>query len=98
MKAYKTLRGETLDLDQLSPKARAVYAKIKAFYDTNPNPKGSEFKRFRFAETKKGVFKGIEGPIIDEPLFKICQDLEMRLYLKEQEERNESQKPNNDQK
>ena len=97
MKAYKTLRGETLDLDQLSPKEKVVYWRLKDFCDTNPE--WPELRKLWLAETKKrGVFKGIECPVTNEPLFKICSDLETRLCLKRQEENNESQKPKNNQK
>ena len=81
MNPYKTLSGEVFDLDELPAKLRAVYSEVKSYYDSNPD--WSEFTNLWVAKIRE-VFKGRErSEVVEEPIFKICQDLESRLGIRQ---------------
>lgn len=81
MKIYTTLENERYDCDLLPRAHKAFLAKAVRKYSKNPT--WDEFGHFWISEGKE-MWKGISGRnLIRLPIYKICQDLEARLGIKQ---------------
>lgn len=98
MKEHKTIRGEVIDLDALSEKEKEVYNAVKKYYDenvdrkeTDPEKKNIEWVGLREVWLEKiketGVFKGVKGMVMHQPLARLYTDLETHFCLEKQEQR-----------
>lgn len=81
MKTYKTLRGEIFDLGELTPEQKAIYTDVKSAFDSNTE--WTDFSNLWIARMG-AAFDGIpRSEVVEEPLYKICQDLESRLGIRQ---------------
>ncbi|MBI4288728.1 MAG: hypothetical protein HY671_09910 [Chloroflexi bacterium] len=81
MNNYRTLNGEVFNLDELTKDHKLVYVEVKSFYDSNP-----EWTRFPnvWMDKIREAFAGKDpSTVVDEPIYKICQDLESRLGIRQ---------------
>lgn len=80
MKIYTTLENEKFDRDQLPVKQQEFLARVLRYYAKDPS--WDEFAHFWLS--KGNAWKGIKGKeLVKLPLYKICQDLEARLGIKQ---------------
>ncbi|MBI4283618.1 MAG: hypothetical protein HY663_04025, partial [Chloroflexi bacterium] len=76
-----TLSGEAFNLDELPAELQAVYSEVKSFYDTNID--WTEFTNLWMSKIRE-VFSNVKpSVIVEEPLYKICQDLDSRLGIRQ---------------
>lgn len=81
MKIYTTLENEEYDRDQLPPAHRQFLAKVLSYYAKEPS--WDEFANFWLSKGKD-LWKEIKGKeLVELPAYKICQDLEARLGIKQ---------------
>ncbi len=81
MNIYTTTEKEKFDRDRLPPKHKKFLAEALKYYAKNPT--WDEFGQFWLTKGKE-LWKGLEGKeIVKLPIFKICQDLEIRLGIKQ---------------
>ena len=81
MNMYKTLNSEFLNLDELTKEEKAIYNQVKSLYDT-----GREWSEFKNAWIGKvmAISKDIpSAEVVEQPIYKICQDLDSRLGIKQ---------------
>ena len=93
MESYETLLYGTFDLDEFSDEERAIYEEVKAFAEKDPelwDLKALWTKRIK----ETGILKKRTGYrfAYQKPLAKIYSDIELRLYLKNQEKREKEQR------
>jgi transcriptional regulator with XRE-family HTH domain len=81
MNLFKTLNGEVFALDRLTSERKRIYREVKSFYDTNPE--WTEFSNFWVAKIKKTFSDKEPSLVVEEPIYKICQDLESRLGIRQ---------------
>ena len=81
MNRYKTLNGEIFDLDELTDELKAVYRELKTHYDTNME--WTEFPNLWTAKVRNALSGKHSSEIVDEPIYKICQDMESRLGIRQ---------------
>jgi len=82
MNLYRTLNGEVFDLNKLPAKQKSIYAELKSFYDINTEwPKFTNLWVAKVSE----VFGAKEqsSEIVEKPIYKICQDLDSRLGIRQ---------------
>ena len=81
MNLYKTLNGDIFNLDELPAELKSVYREVKSLYDINAG--WTEFTNHWIAKIR-GAFSG-EPPsaVVEEPIYKICQDLDSRLGIRQ---------------
>ncbi|MBI2046608.1 hypothetical protein HYT26_00385 [Candidatus Pacearchaeota archaeon] len=94
MKKYITLDRKEYNIDTFPPKEKALYERVKSYYDNN-KPEWIEFANFWMAHLH---LSGIEDDytreeIIKLPIWDICNDLEGRIgialgFVKEPEDKN----------
>lgn len=81
MNIYKTLNGGFYNINELPVESKSIYTEIKASYDA-----GIEWTRFtnlwtqRISETFSNEPKSV---IVESPIYKICQDLDSRIGIKQ---------------
>jgi len=81
MNLYRTLNGEVFDLDKLPAKQKSIYAELKSFYDVNVE--WTKFTNLWVAKVRE-VFGAKEpSEIVEKPIYKICQDLDSRLGIRQ---------------
>lgn len=81
MKIYTTLENEKYDRDQLPPDHRDFLAKVFRYFSKEPS--WDEFAQFWLSKGYE-LWEGIKGKdLIELPAYKICQDLEVRLGIKQ---------------
>lgn len=81
MNLYKTLNGTVFNLDELPAELKTVYREVKSLYDTNVD--WTEFTNLWISKIRE-VFSDREpSVIVEEPLYKICQDIESRLGIRQ---------------
>ncbi len=79
---YVTLDGEKFNLNDLSRPERKIYKKVRKFLTKSPEPRwGDQFPNFW--TTQLVQLYGGEQQALGTVLFKICQDLESRLGIKQ---------------
>jgi hypothetical protein len=81
MNFYKTLNGEIFDFNQLTDEQKAIYNVVKSFYDTNPE--WTEFSNFWITKIREAFTNEEPSLVVEEPIYKICQDLESRLGIRQ---------------
>lgn len=81
MNLYKTLNGEVFNLDELPAKLKALYSEVKSFYDTNAD--WTEFANLWTAKIRESFSDKQRSEVVEEPIYKICQDLESRLGIRQ---------------
>ncbi len=81
MNFYKTLNSEVFDLDQLTNEQEAIYRAVESFYDTNPD--WGEFSNFWIARMREVLGNEESSSVIKAPIYKICQDLDSRLGIRQ---------------
>jgi len=78
---YETLEHQTFDLGKLPAKQKKFLEEVKTYFEKNPS--WCEFGSFWFNQLSS-VFKNVKKEDIpDLPVFKICQDMESRLGVKQ---------------
>ncbi len=81
MNLYKTLNGEVFNLDGLPAEQRTVYSEVKSFYDVNTE--WTEFTNLWMSKIREVFSDKPPSAVVGEPLYKICQDLESRLGIRQ---------------
>lgn len=81
MSVHRSLSGEVFDLGQLSAEQREAYREAKAFYDTNPE--WTEFSNFWRQKARKLFAAEAPVAMVKEPLYRILQDLDSRLGIRQ---------------
>ncbi len=81
MKLYKTLGGEVFNLDELPAELKAVYSEVKSFYDVNVD--WTEFANLWMSKIRKPFSDKEPSAVVEEPIYKICQDLGSRLGIRQ---------------
>ena len=81
MNYYRTLDGEIFNLDELTDQQKRIYTEVKYAYDTNPE--WTEFSNLWITKLKEALAGKEPASIVEEPIFKICQDLESRLGIRQ---------------
>jgi hypothetical protein len=81
MHIYKTLNGEVFDLDKLTDKERKIYKELKSYYDSNQE--WTAFSNLWFAKIRRAFKDEKPSVVVQTPIYKICQDLDSRLGLKQ---------------
>jgi len=81
MNLYKTLNGEVFNLDELPDELKAVYSEVKAYYDTNAD--WTEFTNLWMAKIRENFSDKKPSEVVEEPIYKICQDLDSRLGIRQ---------------
>jgi len=81
MRIYTTLENEKYDYDQLAPAHRDFLAKVFRYYARKPS--WDKFAHFWLSKGNE-LWEGIKGKeLVDLPVYKICQDLEVRLGIEQ---------------
>jgi hypothetical protein len=81
MNFFKTLNGEVFALDRLTSEQKRIYSEAKSFYDENPEWR--EFSNFWITKIRDIFANEEPSSVVEEPLYKICQDLESRLGIRQ---------------
>ena len=78
---YVTLDNEVYDIGNLSSEEKQVLSEARKYFDKNPD--WNEFANY-WLELVTAVSKDMsKEEIVQSPLYKICQDLEARLGIKQ---------------
>lgn len=81
MKQYETLNHEILDLDNLPKKYQNFYREINKYYKKGPD--WNEFSNLWLGKINSIFHKVKREDIVKTPIFRICQDMESRLGIKQ---------------
>lgn len=81
MNYYRTLNGEAFNLNELTEQQKLIYAEVKSFYDTNPE--WTEFTSLWIARIKEAFAGKQPSSVVEEPIYKICQDMDSRLGIRQ---------------
>lgn len=81
MKIYTTLENEKYDCCQLPSKQKKFLEIVLKYYSEDPS--WDEFSQFWLSEGHE-FFEKIKGEeLVELPIYKICQDMELRLGIKQ---------------
>ena len=86
---YRTLKGEVFQISALAPEEREFYKRLKAHYASKPSQ--DDFNFYWQAEgknvwgAKARLGEEVRRGIARSPIFRICQDLDARLAMREAE-------------
>lgn len=81
MNVYKTLNGEVFMLDALTKELKEVYCMVKSHYDANTD--WTEFTNLWMTKIREIFSNKQPSEIVEEPIYKICQDLDSRLGIRQ---------------
>lgn len=81
MNLHRTLNGEVFDIDDLTGEQKAVYAAVRPSYDTNIE--WTEFTNLWVAQLRETFGDKGTSVVAKEPIYKICQDLDSRLGIRQ---------------
>ena len=81
MKIYATLNNGKYDLDALGAQHRHFIEKVIHYYKKNPD--WNKFANYWHREGQKVWKNGNRREVVKLPIFKVCQDLESRLGIKQ---------------
>ena len=81
MKTYHTLKHEMYDLDSLPQDQQSMYKAVWAFYQQEPD--WDIFTAFWLAHVDRLQPKLTRKDITETPIFKICQDMDSRVAMKQ---------------
>ena len=81
MNLYRTLNGEVFNLDKLPAKQKSIYVEVKSSYDLNIE--WTEFTNLWVAKVREVLRDEEPSEIVGEPIYKICQDLDSRLGIRQ---------------
>lgn len=81
MNMYKTLNGEVFDLDELTDELKTIYSVLKSHYDINTD--WTEFTNLWITKVREAFSDKQPSEIVEEPIYKICQDLDSRLGIRQ---------------
>lgn len=81
MKIYTTLENEKYDCQQLPPEHKVFLKKVTKYY--TEEPLWDEFSYFWLSKGSE-LWREIKGEeLVELPIYKICQDMEVRLGIKQ---------------
>lgn len=78
---YKTLKHERFDINNLSKEHLRFYEEVKEYYEKDPN--WNEFGNFWIGKINFILGEVKRDEAIEIPIFRICQDMESRLGIKQ---------------
>jgi hypothetical protein len=80
-KEYKTLENEVYDIDSLGSEEREVFSKAVEYF--NENPDWNVFANYWFNLVTNVSRDMSREEVVQSPLYRICQDMEARLGIKQ---------------
>ena len=81
MKTYQTLKNEIYDLDSLPADQQSIYEAVWGFYQQEPT--WDTFTAFWLGQVDRLQPKLTRAEIVETPIFKICEDMDARLAIKQ---------------
>lgn len=81
MNQYKTIYNEVYDIDTLSVREKRFLRKAGKYFKTNPD--WNKFSNFWHKEIEDIFRRKPAKKMIDSPVYRICEDLESRLGVKQ---------------
>lgn len=81
MKRYETLNHEIFYIDELPKEHIKFYEEVKKYYEKEPN--WNEFGNFWIGKINSILGKVKREEAVKTPIFRICQDMESRLGIKQ---------------
>ena len=82
MNLYRTLKSEVFDLGRLPAKQKSIYAELKSSYDLNIE--WTRFTNLWITKVKEALKDEEPSEMVEEPIYKICQDLDSRLGIRQE--------------
>jgi hypothetical protein len=81
MNLYTTLKDEEFNIDELPPNHQKAYTAVRKHFDASMD--WTDFANFWLNKMRELTENGNKSGLVRSPLYRICQDMESRLGIKQ---------------